>query len=46
MAGPYTKKAVVEEAFKLGLGPSRAALDVHTKGALIYMIAEFKRQAK
>lgn len=39
-----TKPELVKEAYRLGLGPSRAALDVHTKGALIRMIAEYRRQ--
>ncbi len=39
-----TKKMVVDEAYRLGLGPSRAALDVHHKQDLMRMIAEHKRQ--
>lgn len=32
------KKELVAEAYRLGLGPSRAALDVHHKGALLNLV--------
>lgn len=32
------KKELVAEAYRLGLGPSRAALDVHHKGFLYQMV--------
>jgi hypothetical protein len=39
----YTKRDAVAEAHKLGLGPSKAALDVHTKGDVVRMIAEARK---
>lgn len=37
------KQQLVQEAHKLGLGPSRAALDVYTRGELQQMIADAKK---
>lgn len=34
------KAELVAEAHRMGLGPSRAALDVHSKGVLLKMVLD------